>query len=392
MLTPGGLAIYSRHVSEWLASEHGTAVTVARFARDHVPLLRYAYRERPRIMGLPSGVEIRIIAPSRVSVPGLHMLSRTLGRRKLDWLMLRVMRLAFGRALDRAIPPTTEVVHVVGGAWELLGFAALQVAHRRGMGFSICPAIHPGRWGDGPLDARLLTAADVVFALSEHEAATVHGLGVRRDCVRVTPLGPAVPAEGDGTRFRAKHELGTAPIVLFIGRRSGYKGLDCLIESLPVVRRDVPGARLVAIGSGEPPKQRADGLHDLGAVGEQEKADALAACDVFCMPSSREAFGMVYVEAWSYAKPVVVGPAPAVRELVEHGRTGLHADQDPHAIARALATLLSDPALARRMGEAGQRLQRERYSWPCAWRVHTEGFVAARRRAASAHGVRGPGR
>jgi glycosyltransferase involved in cell wall biosynthesis len=243
------------------------------------------------------------------------------------------------------------------------------------------PAIHPGHWGDGPLDARLLTAADIVFAQSHHEAATLRALNVGPEQIRVSPLGPAVGPRGDGVGFRAKHDLVAAPIVLFIGRKQPYKGYDQLLAAFPTVRRDLPEALLVTIGAGAS-RASGNGILDLGEVDQQTKADALAACDVFCMPSSGEAFGIVYVEAWSYGKPVIVGPAPAARELVDDGQTGLHADATPDSIAHAITLLLSNPALARRIGEAGRAAQLASYTWQAAWDIHTEGLLAARARTA----------
>jgi glycosyltransferase involved in cell wall biosynthesis len=329
-------------------------------------------------------VEVRIIAPPVAMLPALHALSRTIDRRSLDWFTTSVITLAFSRELERVIPRSAQVIHHVGSAWELLGFALLRVARRRRIGFTMCPAIHPGQWGDGPLDARLLAAADLVFALSAHEMSTLERLGVAPDRVRLSPLGPATVANGNSDRFRTAHGLGTSPIVLFVGRKQIYKGYDALLEAFPLVRQDAPDSRLVTIGSGTPFTGATTGVLDLGEVDEQTKADALAACDVFCMPSSAEAFGMVYVEAWSYGKPVIVGPAPAARELVDNGQTGFHVDQVPRQIARALVKLLSDPVLAQRMGETGRRVQLERHTWQAAWRVHSEGFATAREHAALA--------
>jgi glycosyltransferase involved in cell wall biosynthesis len=71
-----------------------------------------------------------------------------------------------------------------------------------------------------------------------------------------------------------------------------------------------------------------------------------------------ETFGMVIAEAMAAGLPVVTHPCPGLRdnaqlELVEHGVTGLVA-ATPEAYAAALVRLLTDPALARRMGQAGR--------------------------------------
>jgi glycosyltransferase involved in cell wall biosynthesis len=100
------------------------------------------------------------------------------------------------------------------------------------------------------------------------------------------------------------------------------------------------------------------------------KAQALAACNIFCLPSSHESFGIAYVEAWSYRKPVICGTAPACREFIEDGKTGLWADQDPQNLASKIRMLFEQPALARSLGENGYALQQERFSWSVVAAAH----------------------
>lgn len=96
---------------------------------------------------------------------------------------------------------------------------------------------------------------------------------------------------------------------------------------------------------------------------EQTKADALAACDIFCMPSDSESIGIVYVEAWPYGKVVIGGPAPAACELIQDGVGGLYIAQTEDAIAEAVVRLRDDGDLRRRLREAGRQKQRERFTW-----------------------------
>ena len=70
----------------------------------------------------------------------------------------------------------------------------------------------------------------------------------------------------------------------------------------------------------------------------------------------------VYLEAWSFGKPVVGGTAHGVPELVEGNRAGITAEQTAASVADAVCRLLGDPALARELGENGRRLVEERYS------------------------------
>ncbi len=242
------------------------------------------------------------------------------------------------------------------------------------------PAVHPGTWGDSPLDVSLYNQADTVFVLSEFERDHLIRLGVEPSRLQVTGLAPASEATGNAARFRQTHGLGDRPLILFIGRKDRGKGYHALREAMPRILEAVPDACLVAIGPDwEPPypdvPERA--LLDLGRAEEAEKADALAACDVFCLPSEQESFGIVYVEAWSYGKPVVGGDAPAVRELIHEGVDGYRVTQDPAEIASVLIRLLSDPAHARAIGEAGYQRQQRSYIWEAVTQTHKSIFEAA---------------
>jgi len=88
----------------------------------------------------------------------------------------------------------------------------------------------------------------------------------------------------------------------------------------------------------------------------------LAACDVFCMPSMSEILPTVYLEAWSYGKPVVGGRAHGLPELVEGNGAGIAVAQTGGDVAAALIRLLADPALRTVLGNAGRQLVEREYS------------------------------
>jgi glycosyltransferase involved in cell wall biosynthesis len=105
-------------------------------------------------------------------------------------------------------------------------------------------------------------------------------------------------------------------------------------------------------------------LIELDTVTLQEKTDALAACDVFCLPSTQESFGGVFTEAWSLGKPVVGVDIPAVRALIDEGEEGFLVPPRPEALAERLVYLLERPQMRARLGEAGRRKVEARYTWP----------------------------
>ena len=374
--TAGGLSAYARMLVRELQSESVTVSTVARFDRPEAEPMDYAAPSSGE--GTPiDGIPTNLVGPSAGWTPILRQLHHMTDRPALRALAPRIFSRAYERSLARALPAQCDVIHFIGAGRELLGFAALDAARARGAAFTIWPAVHPRTWGDSPLDIDLYCQADAVFCQSQHEIQHLHSLGVSRDRLVRAWLAPVADAGGDGRAFRQKHGLGKRPLVLFIGRRMRAKGFHSLCEAMTKVLPSVPDACLVAIGprcETPYPPLPAGACLDLGIAGESEKADALAACDIFCMPSTTEAFGIVYVEAWSYGKPVVGGLAPAVRELIADGENGFCVGQDPAAIASVLLRLLEDENLRNRLGAAGREIQSTRYTWPAVTQLHLEVF------------------
>jgi phosphatidylinositol alpha-1,6-mannosyltransferase len=259
-----------------------------------------------------------------------------------------------------------EVVHSVAGNY--LGWTVQEVAQALGRPFVVTPYVHSGQYGDGPDDARHWQTADAVLALLEtDQKVLIEQLGVAPEKVHLYGVVPLLPERADGVGFRARHGLGEAPVVLFVGRMNAYKGAPALMQAAPLVWKKQPDVHFVFIGPASDEEQRifenVDArVHYLGRVDDQEKADAYAACDIFCMPSQHEILPAVYLEAWSYGKPVIGGPAPGLRELIEGHKAGIVVSQAPEVIADGLLRLLQAPEEARMLGENGRRLVHQCYT------------------------------
>jgi glycosyltransferase involved in cell wall biosynthesis len=268
-------------------------------------------------------------------------------------------------------------VHFVGTGRDFVGFALLRFARRAGVRFTVWPAVHPREWGDDVLDVRLYRKADKIMCQTFFEKRHLVALGVPENQLLTCGLPPMCLADGKADRVRRALELGDRPCVLFLGRRDEGKGYFALLDAWPLVLLAFPDACLLLGGPGDPRLgDRAnlppDSFRDLGLASERTKADALAACNIFCLPSDNESFGIAYVEAWSYRKPVICGMAPACRELIDNGKSGLWADQNPKNLAAKIVDLLRQPDLAKSMGQFGYLLQQQNFSWDVVARAHLQ--------------------
>ena len=163
------------------------------------------------------------------------------------------------------------------------------------------------------------------------------------------------------------------PAVLSVCRLARGKGVDRMIDAMGKVAAAVPGTRYAVIGAGPEADalQRraaesaaADSIAFLGAVTGDEKLAFYERCDVFAMPSEDEGFGIVFLEAGGFGKPVVGGRTAPPTDAVLHDRTGALVDpRDAQAVADAVIGLLKDPREARRLGANGARRVREELNW-----------------------------
>jgi glycosyltransferase involved in cell wall biosynthesis len=163
-------------------------------------------------------------------------------------------------------------------------------------------------------------------------------------------------------------------IILTVGRWAAderYKGLDELIRAIPQLATIVPGLHLVAVGGGDdiPRLKRlaidlriAECVHFLEHLSNEDVAACYAHADVFALPSTSEGFGLVFLEAMAFSKPVVAAAIGGTTDVVEDGINGLLVQPgNAGALAEALRRLLLDESLRRELGRRGKAIVRQKY-------------------------------
>ncbi|MCW5900341.1 MAG: glycosyltransferase family 4 protein [Flavobacteriales bacterium] len=196
--------------------------------------------------------------------------------------------------------------------------------------------------------------------------------GARRSVV--VPNG--VPDRRGSVEEHSAVEGGTITI-LFTGVLIPSKGVEVLLDAFTrLVARGVD-ARLQLMGRwGDAAFERrcldqmrqqgiADRVEILGVKHGTDKDHFFANCDIFCFPSffESESFGLVLVEAMSFAKPVVATRWRGIPSVVEDGRNGILVPvSDAQALADALLRLCRDPRLRRALGDEGRRIFEKRFT------------------------------
>lgn len=204
---------------------------------------------------------------------------------------------------------------------------------------------------------------DWLYSVPRDKMSVVYnGVDVHRFDVRV-----------NHKRVRRECRVGVDdPMVLFAGRLAVQKGPDLLIEAVPGVVARVPRARFVFAGEGDMRPRLENRVAERGLdphvrfVGYRSGralVDLFKTADAVCVPSRNEPFGIVVLEAWGAARPVIATRNGGPGEFVRDRETGLVVSPESHQLGNAVCTLLGDPEGAQRIGIAGRTEAEERFSW-----------------------------
>lgn len=218
-----------------------------------------------------------------------------------------------------------------------------------------------------------LRRADRFITVSAHTAQTAKSLDPRIPEAQIVPLclePPMYQHEDSDPGFVRETVLSERhPAALMVGTMSRWqqftKGHREVIAAWEQVSTQIPNAELWIVGGGDaesdlrvqaaalPPPVR-DRIRFWGRLNDSELEQLWRRACLFVLPSTREGFGLVYLEAMRAGLPCIASNADAAREVVIHEQTGLITPPQPNLIAQAILRLLKDPHWAAQLGAAGR--------------------------------------
>lgn len=218
---------------------------------------------------------------------------------------------------------------------------------------------------------RAMAAADRIICVSDK---------LRRACLEHYPHPEKFVVVHNG--FRPPQRSAATPVVpppppgkpslLSVGHLIPLKGHRYVLEAVAELKHELPDLRYHIIGEGGTRavlerQVRELGIEEqvslLGRLPHHELAFHYASCDIFVLPSSPEGFGIVYLEAMSFGKPVIACQGEGISEIIEDGKTGvLVPPKDHRAVAVAIRELAGDSPRAREIGRAAQEVAAQ-YTW-----------------------------
>ena len=231
----------------------------------------------------------------------------------------------------------------------------------------IAPLIHrefPHLYLSG-MKLSILDNSDAIVAMTYSEKSLLENIGINSEKIFIIPPGFNHNPPPTQNNFKKLHSIPLdKKIVLFVGLKSEMKGIIFLIESMKHVWKNSPNTILLVIG----PRTRTFDKYilnqntetkkriiNLDSVNENQKQMAYEICDVFVLPSKSESFGIVYLEAWAYRKPVIGCKIPSTIEIIDNEKNGLLVEfGNKNQLSSALIKLLNNDKLAKQYGQKGK--------------------------------------
>ena len=184
-----------------------------------------------------------------------------------------------------------------------------------------------------------------------------------------------IPNGIDGQKFsnaKVLEEFSGDYTVGFIGRfEEPRKGLQVLIDSLPIVARFIPNVKYLIAGPGESKDflkeidpQLRNRVKFLGRLTDEDKASFLKSIKIYVAPNTGgESFGIILTEALSAGTAVVASDIPAFEAVLENGEAGaLFINEDSEDLAKTLVSMLKDDQKRNRLASNG-KLSAQKYDW-----------------------------
>jgi phosphatidylinositol alpha-1,6-mannosyltransferase len=230
----------------------------------------------------------------------------------------------------------------------------------------------------------VLNNADKIITNSEFTSAQVKRFGITEDKIyKVTPgvdtdiFRPGLEVSGLIKKFNLENKQ----VLLTVSRLVKRKGIDTVINALPLLVKDFPGIIYLVVGSGPEENYFKTMVREksferrvvfIGEVSDEDLPRFYNLCDVYVMPNRQthdfdniEGFGISFIEASACARPVIGGVSGGSADAVVEGESGflIYPPDSVEKFTQCLSRLLKDKAYAREIGQKGRKMVEAKYKW-----------------------------
>lgn len=223
------------------------------------------------------------------------------------------------------------------------------------------------------MEKQMLKHCHLIVANSNYTAEKITQMGLKTDKVKVIyPAYEPLISQQDKVKDSFREEKIK---LLFVANCLPHKGLHLLIPTLHLVKNksfvlDIVGDYSLNITYVKKIKQAIkkyrleEHVFWHGKVSREEIGQYYSRADIFVLPSLKEAFGLVLLEAMAFGLPVVASRVGGIPEIVEHQKTGLLVPpKDIVALSQAITILIKDENLRRQYGQKGKQKLASFLTW-----------------------------
>jgi len=236
-----------------------------------------------------------------------------------------------------------------------------------------------------------IQASDQYIANSEFEKNYLINKGVHEEKITVAGAATDILSYVKGMHvnenaLRVKYKLAAGDkTIVYIGRQETYKSIDVLIKAFLQLKNAGERVKLVIEGAKGSYSEtlaaiteREKNILVLADISNEDKCSFLQVADVVVLPSKEESFGVVFLEAWSFKKPVIGAAIGAIASIVDDGKDGYLFDPDnADDLADKIKNILDNPQQASAMGNEGYKKVQSLYTWDKIAATFREAYCAA---------------
>ena len=230
------------------------------------------------------------------------------------------------------------------------------------------------------LQRNALQLADFVTSISEYtseQTVKLHNVKSEKICLIPPALDPFWMVPGSNSVLDDEiHISPEAKIILTVSRLASsekLKGVDCVIRAMQKIKEEVPDIQYIVAGTGDDIIRlsglaKQNGVQEMvlfvGEITDEQLRSYYQNCDIFVLPSKKEGFGIVFLEAMFFKKPVIGGNFGGSRDVIDDGNTGLLVNfGDINQLSQKIIELLTDKQKSIDMGKAGYSRLSDMYTF-----------------------------
>jgi len=385
----GGSEKYFTEISERLHAD-GNKVVV--YTTDAIDIQHFWLKDKERInkpYEMKNGVEIRRFKVRKIPKHPIaqKFLSKIPGTVTKSLLSFP-SPLVPGMLLEIQRAQKFDIVHATALPYDSILYVAYAIAKRQNIPLIYSPFIHLGEEENDEVrknytrkhQLKLLSRADKVIVQTPIERDFLLGAGFSAEKILLLGMGinPSELEGGKAKRFREKYGI-AGPIVCYIGPKTYDKGTFHLVNAMSKLWDAGDPSTLILAGAEiEDFKNFFSKLGNeirskcllLDYVTDDDKRDLLDVASVLVLPSRSDSFGIVLLESWFYAKPVIGARAGGIPGVIRDGVDGILVPfGDEKELAVAIRKTLVDRAFARKLGLAGREKVLQEFTWDMKYKI-----------------------